>query len=108
MATLEATVDGIAAYFGSSCIKQSAHECFCADQKAFHPILIGEDENGKESVKLFDKVFSDPEIELLKTINGTWVSETTGEGQSSYEIFAAIDAKTRNCEYMWTDERKGE
>ena len=44
----------------------------------------------------------------MKTINGTWVSEAVGEGQSTYEIFAAIDAKTRNCELMWTDEFVGD
>ena len=108
MATLEAGYEGMAAFFGSSCISfQSAHECFCAGQRATHPILIAKDEDGNEHIQLFEKVFSEDEIALLKTVNGTWTDETTTEGQSSYEIFAAIDARTRNCEFMWTDEEVG-
>ena len=40
---------------------------------------------------MFDKVFTEDEIAILKTLNGS-------SGETTYEIFKALDAKTRACE----------
>ena len=67
------------------CIDSGFHQCTCG-QTTSHLLIYG------PSVKLFNKIFSPREIELLKTRNGD--SELT-----TFEIFTAIDQRTRNCTY---------
>ena len=58
-----------------------------------HPLLVKEDGEGNpESVELYGKNFTTAEIQLLQEEHS---------GVSTYSIFKAVDAKTRNCGYGW-------
>ena len=72
------------------------HEFYCADQDQVHPIIVREVDGVTLSVKLFDKWFSEEEIERLKTLNGS-------SNETTYEIFKYLDAKTRACEHSWIE-----
>ena len=89
-------VDAIGSWFDDACIQTDIHECYCTEQDQTHPILIGEDDAGTTTVKLWDKEFTPEEIIRLQTVH-----EYSAASESTYAIFQAIDAKTRACGYEY-------
>ena len=82
-----------ASFYGDLCIQSSEHSCVCHGDGKTYPILVHEEFDGTTiSVKLFDKEFDPDEIAHLKSLNGL-------SGETTYQIFQALDAKTRACEH---------
>ena len=67
--------------------EEQTHKWRCGNDT--FPILID-----GVSVKLYDKIFTPREIELLKTLNGD--SEI-----STHQIFMKIDQMTRDCQFEY-------